>query len=135
MALRYLLDTNICIYFRQGRLKSAAAHLERLEAGEIGISVVTLGELCFGVVKSKDIVAATVGLRWVLSIAPAHSLPTDAGRIYGELRAGLEKDGAPIGSNDLWIAAHALASGLTLVTNNVREFRRVPKLKIENWAK
>ena len=61
-------------------------------------------------------------------------MPIDAGEYYGEMRASLERAGTPIGANDLWIAAHALAADLTVVTNNEREFRRVPGLKMENWA-
>ena len=61
-------------------------------------------------------------------------LPEEAAAVYGTLRAALERKGQMIGNNDLWIAAHAKAAGLTLVTNNVREFKRVPGLKVENWA-
>lgn len=68
-------------------------------------------------------------------LIPALPIPTDTGKLYGEIRNKLEKQGTPIGNNDLWIAAHALVLEVVLVTNNVEEFRRIPHLKIENWAK
>ncbi len=71
----------------------------------------------------------------LMQILPVAPLPGAAGEIYGEVRGELESKGRPIGNNDLWIAAHAMASGLILVTNNEREFRKVKGLKIENWAR
>ena len=73
-------------------------------------------------------------LRELLRLLPALALPESAGEDYGSIRAGLASKGEMIGNNDLWIAAHALAAGLTLVTNNEREFRRVRGLKVQNWA-
>ncbi len=71
----------------------------------------------------------------MIAIAPVLPLSPLAGELYGRVRASLEKTGRIIGPNDLWVAAHAIASGLILVTNNEREFRRIDGLKIENWAK
>jgi tRNA(fMet)-specific endonuclease VapC len=73
-------------------------------------------------------------MRYLLSLMPALPLPASAGEAYGIIRAALERAGQTIGNNDLWIAAHARAAGLTLVTNNQREFKRVPGLTVENWA-
>jgi tRNA(fMet)-specific endonuclease VapC len=75
------------------------------------------------------------GLRRLLVIIPVLPMPENAGETYGAIRAALENRGEPMGSNDLWIAAHAIASNLILVTNNEREFKRVSGLKFENWAK
>ena len=134
MAARLLLDTNICIYVR-GRQPRAIARFERLGEGEAAISVVTFGELSYGVAKSADFPKAVAGLERLIAMISILPLPADAGQIYGTLRAALEHDGELIGPNDLWIAAHAIASDLTLVTNNEREFKRVKGLRIENWAK
>jgi tRNA(fMet)-specific endonuclease VapC len=131
---RYLLDTNICIYIRQKRPKVALARFLTLPPGEAALSVITFGELAVGVEKSADPVASLKGLQELASVIPILPLPATAGIVYGKLRAELERKGQTIGNNDFWIAAHAIASGLTLVTNNAREFRRVPGLTIENWA-
>jgi tRNA(fMet)-specific endonuclease VapC len=88
----------------------------------------------FGAAKSLDPRAPAEVLR-MIALAPVLALPEAAGRIYGDIRAALARQGRLIGPNDLWIAAHAIAAGLTLVTNNEDEFRRVEGLKIENWAK
>lgn len=83
---------------------------------------------------SRDRLVALARLRELVNLLPALSLPEVAAETYREIRAGLEKKGEMIGNNDLWIAAHALASGLTLVTNNEDAFRRVRGLKVENWT-
>jgi tRNA(fMet)-specific endonuclease VapC len=106
----------------------------KLRPGEAALSVITYGELLYGVAKSAQRVAAFEQLRELIRLLPAVALPENAAETYGTLRADLETKGQMIGNNDLWIAAHALASKLTLVTNNVREFQRVCGLKIENWA-
>ena len=134
MSLRYLLDTNICIYIR-GKQPKVVAHFEKLERGDVGISIITYGELAYGVARSAHPERAVAGLYQLTSLLPVLPLPLEAGEKYGPLRASLEKQGKTIGSNDLWIAAHAIAANLILVTNNEREFKRVPGLKFENWAK
>ncbi len=96
--------------------------------------MITYGELMYGVSKSSQKVAAIVTLREMMRLLPLTPLPGAAGEIYGEIRAELEAKGKIIGNNDLWIAAHALAARLVLVTNNEREFRRVKGLKIQNWV-
>jgi tRNA(fMet)-specific endonuclease VapC len=107
----------------------------KLKAGEPAISLITYGELVYGTEKSQHAEAARKGLADLLSLLPVLPLPQDSGRIYGVIRAGLAKKGTLISSNDLWIAAHALAASLTLVTSNEREFRRVPHLRLENWTR
>lgn len=131
---RYLLDTNICIYRRRGRPISLVERFRSLAAGEAAISVITFGELAYGAEKSEAREPAFKGLRELLTLLPVLPLPVTAGQAYASTRAVLERRGELISSNDLWIAAHALAGGLILVTNNESEFRRVPRLTIENWA-
>ena len=135
MALHYILDTNICIYIRSRRPAHIRSRFERLEAGEAGLSVITYGELLFGAEKSTDRTLAMGRLDELAAVIPVLSLPETAAHAYGAIRARLEAEGQMIANNDLWIAAHARAVGLTLVTSNEREFRRVPGLKLENWAK
>ena len=134
METRFLLDTNICIYIRQKRPIELLRRFEKLQTGEAAISVITYGELLCGVEKSSHRSAALERLRALVQIIPALPLPEDAAQVYGKVRFDLESKGQVIGNNDLWIAAHALASQLTLVTNNDKEFRRVRGLKIQNWA-
>jgi len=134
MEPRYLLDTNICIYIRQKRPEEVLRRFRKLRPGEAVLSVITYGELLYGAAKSEQRVAALERLRELVHLMPALSLPETTAEAYGTIRAGLESKGEMIGNNDLWIAAHAVAAGLILVTNNVREFRRVRGLKIQNWA-
>jgi len=135
MAPRYILDTNICIYIRSSRPMHIRARFEKLEPGAAALSVITYGELVYGTAKSADRALAMRRLEELVTLIPVLSLPDTAAGAYGAIRAELEARGGMIGNNDLWIAAHVRASGLVLVTNNEREFRRVPGLKVENWAK
>lgn len=131
---RFLLDTNICIYIRQKRPASVLARFEKLKAGEAALSVITYGELMYGAAKSQQKEIARGRLADLVSLLPVLELPDSAGEQYGEIRSHLEKKGEIIGGNDLWIAAHARALGLVLVTNNESEFKRVPGLKVQNWV-
>jgi tRNA(fMet)-specific endonuclease VapC len=131
---RFLLDTNICIYIRQARPPEVLARFEKLKAGDAVLSVITYGELLYGAHKSKQRETALSRLADLVSLLPVLKMPAGAADEYGEIRAVLETRGETIGGNDLWIAAHAKAEGLTLVTNNEREFKRVPRLKVQNWA-
>jgi tRNA(fMet)-specific endonuclease VapC len=131
---RYLLDTNICIYIRQNSPMHVAARFRSLLPGDAVMSVVTYGELRFGVTKSSARQRALETLEALTIIIPIEPLPAPAGGDYGEIRALLFGRGEAIGNNDLWIAAHARSAGYTLVTNHEREFRRVPGLMVENWA-
>ena len=136
MAPRYLLDTNICIYIRRRRPPEVLTQFLRLETGEAVLSVMTYGELVYGMVKQQAPPPrrAVEQLEEFVGLIGVMPLPAEAGRRYGEIRSFLESRGEIIGGNDLWIAAHAISADLTLVTNNEREFRRVPDLKIENWT-
>jgi tRNA(fMet)-specific endonuclease VapC len=134
METRFLLDTNICIYIRQKRPIQLVQRFEKLQAGEAAISVVTYGELLYGAEKSAHRSAALERIRALIHLVPALPMPENAGQAYGKVRFDLESRGEVIGNNDLWIAAHALASELTLVTNNDKEFRRVRGLKVQNWV-
>lgn len=134
MEPRYLLDTNICIYIRQKRPEEVLRRFRKLRLGEAALSVITYGELLYGAAKSKHRNAALEQLRELFYFLPALPLPEGAAETYGVLRAELESKGEMIGNNDLWIAAHALAVGLTLVTNNEKEFRRVHGLRVQNWT-
>jgi tRNA(fMet)-specific endonuclease VapC len=132
--LRYLLDTNILIYLANRRSDAVAARFARLRPGEIAMSSVTYGELRYGAEKSarRGEVLGTLG-RLAERVAVL-ALDAKASAEYGRIRKELEQAGKPLGNNDLWIAAHALAEKLVLVTNNEREFARVPGLKLENWV-
>jgi tRNA(fMet)-specific endonuclease VapC len=134
MEPRYLLDTNICIYIRQKNPEQVLRRFRRLHPGEAVLSVITYGELLYGAAKSAHRAMALERLKELVRLLPAMALPETAAENYGTVRAELESKGALIGNHDLWIAAHALAAGLVLVTNNEREFRRVRGLKIQNWA-
>lgn len=133
--MRYLLDMDICSYIRRKHPPKILAHMETLEPGTVGISVITYGELSYGATRSVDRKRSLSDLERFIRLIPVLPLPKEAGDAYGEVRAVLSDRGGIIGPNDLWIAAHALAADLVLVTNNEREFRRVNDLKIENWAK
>jgi tRNA(fMet)-specific endonuclease VapC len=135
MEPRYLLDTNICIYIRQRKPDEVLRRFRRLRPGEAALSVITYGELLYGAAKSTQRAAALERLRDLVRLLPALALPESAAETYGAIRSDLELKGEMIGNNDLWIAAHALAAELTLVTNNERQFRRVRGLKVQNWAR
>lgn len=134
--MTYMLDTNICIYVMKQKPEAVLRRFkETIEAGDsLCISSITLAELEYGMQHSS---APARNERMLLQfLAPITILPFDAraASAYGEIRAYLQSRGTPIGPLDTLIAAHARAEGLNLVTNNVREFARVPGLKVENWA-
>ena len=129
----FLLDTNILIYLSKHRTPAIVSRMSKLLAGEAVISVITCGELCFGAARSVKPAATQKMVDQLVAAFPVLPVTTAAAREYGKLRAQLAAKGTPIGPNDLWIAAQAKSEGLTLVTNNEREFRRVSGLKIENW--
>lgn len=135
--MSYLLDTNTVSYFLRDHSPALTAKLMNTAPDVLAVSVVTAGELHFGLNKlgpgfRTTALAARLGkLLQAIATAP---LPAEAAAHYGHIRAHLETKGTPIGGNDLWIAAHALAADLTLVTHNLREFERVPGLKVESWV-
>ena len=124
-----MLDTDTCIYAR----KRPAGFKPRLPLHECGISIIVLGELEWGVAQSHRFEENRSALRALLSAVQAIDLDADVAREYGQLRAHLRSIGQPIGPNDLWIAAHALARAVPLITHNLSEFRRVPGLAVETW--
>lgn len=134
MALKYLLDTNICIYIAKSRPPEVVQRFNQCKIGELGISLATYGELLYGANKSQQREQALSTIEQLSRILVIVPLQTDVGIQYGQIRATLEKNGTPIGNNDLWIAAQALSLGVTLITNNMREFQRIPHLSLENWV-
>ena len=133
--MKYMLDTNICIYIIKRKPNTVIERFLQTEISQIGISSITLSELLFGVSKSSKPDQNKIALAQF--IAPLEILAYDdhAAQHYGDLRANLEKQGKPIGSLDMLIAAHTLSIPSTLVTNNEKEFIRIPNLNIDNWAK
>ncbi len=133
--MRYMLDTNTCIYAMRQRSPYMARRIRRSRIGDIGISTMVLSELQYGVIKSSQKQrnqAVLEAFAASLAIAPYDA---QAAVVYGPVRAMLEKQGQPIGPIDLLIAAHALSLGVTLVTRNTREFNRVPGLRVEDWIR
>jgi len=133
--MHYLLDTNICIYIAKQKPVKVLDHFNLHTPGDMGMSVVTYGELCFGAQKSEWSDTAVRKLGEFITVVPVVGLDDDVGVQYGRLRLELTRRGELIGNNDLWIASHCLQLGLTLVTNNEREFSRIPDLAIENWTR
>ncbi len=130
-----MLDTNICIYIIKQRPAAVLDHFRDYQIGDIAISSVTLAELRYGVAKSQYQDKNTKALDEFIIPLEILSFGEDETLAYGEIRATLERLGTPIGSMDLMIAAHAVSLGMTLVTNNTREFIRVPGLKVVDWVK
>jgi len=131
--LKYLLDTNIVIYVIKQRPVEALEIFNRHQ-GRMAISSITLAELVHGAEKSSDVSRNMAVVEDFVSRLAVLAYDDKAAWQYGNIRATLEKVGQPIGVNDLHIAAHARSNGLTLVTNNLREFERVPGLLLENWV-
>lgn len=132
--IEYLLDTNICIYLIKKKSAALINRLQQTEPASVGLSTIVLSELEYGVEKSQRVGQNRIALAQF--VAPLEIVDYDgrAAREYGRLRCTLEREGQPIGPLDQLIAAHALALGCTLVTNNEREFKRVERLQVENWA-
>jgi len=132
--MQYLLDTNICIYLIKKRPPQVIERMRRMSPSDIGISAITVSELQYGAAKSERPEKNREALGKFLTAFELVPWGLGAALDYGEIRANLERDGKPIGAMDLLIAAHARSLGVVLVTNNVREFERVPGLCLENWA-
>lgn len=133
--MKYLLDTNICIYLIRQKPREVIERFKSEQVGDIGISSITAGELYYGVEKSEQRERNRRALEQFLLPLMIMDFDERAGAHYGTVRIGLEKQGRPIGPLDTLIAAHALSLDATLVTNNEREFSRVEGLRVENWAK
>ena len=134
MPLRYMLDTDICSYIMKRSHPVLLRRLQRVAVDSVCISVITKAELLYGVEISPHREQDEAAVRLFLRHVEVVDLEDGAAPAYAEIRAALKKKGAMIGGNDLLIAAHARSLGLTLVTNNTREFGRVPGLSVENWA-
>ncbi len=130
----YLLDTNICIYTAKRRPSTVVSRLEKLRPGDVGMSIVTYLELVYGAWKSTRKQQNVATVQELSRLIPVQPLDTAVADHYGRIRWELERAGSPIGAYDLLIAAHALSLGLTLVTNNLREFARIRGLRVENWT-
>ncbi|MGB2929544.1 MAG: type II toxin-antitoxin system VapC family toxin [Desulfobacterales bacterium] len=133
--IKYMLDTNICIYIIKKKPQNVIERFRQAKVSEIGVSSITLSELECGVMKSTNPEQNKLALTQF--IAPIEILSYDdaAAQHYGKIRAYLERQGTPIGSLDMLIAAHALSLNSVLITNNESEFKRVSNLRIENWTK
>ncbi|GAB4548130.1 MAG: type II toxin-antitoxin system VapC family toxin [Pleurocapsa sp.] len=132
--MKFLLDTNICIYIIKQKPPEVLEKFNNYQVGDIGISSITVAELEFGVQKSQFLTKNHQALAQFLLPLQIADFDNAAAIVYGNIRAKLEKQGTPIGSLDTLIAAHALSLKVTLITNNVKEFSRVPNLKLDNWA-
>ena len=132
--MRYMLDTNICIYAIKHKPEQVFMRLQEHDPIDICISSVTYAELVHGVEKSKAIEKNRVALALLLANIEIMNFDSLAAESYGKIRADLEKAGTPIGPLDMMIAGHAMALGYTMVTNNTKEFERVKGLKLENWT-
>lgn len=132
--MMYMLDTNICIYAIRKKSKTVLQRFKDSMEEGLCISAITLAELSLGVEKSAYPRANAIALLQFLAIITVLPFDTLAAAEYGKICGYLQKQGTPIGTMDMLIASHALSQGMTLVTNNTREFIRVPSLKIEDWV-
>ena len=127
--MKAMLDTNTCIY----AMKRTPGFNPKLPLRDCGISVIVLGDLEWGVMRSARIDENNAALSDWLAAMRVANLTNEVARRYGALRAALYAAGRPVGPNDLWIAAHAVALDLPLITHNLDEFRHVPELAVETW--
>ena len=132
--MRYMLDTNICIYAIKHKPEKVFQKLQEVDPQDVCVSSFTYAELVHGVEKSAAVEKNRLALSMLLANIEILDFDVDAADCYGKIRADLEKRGTPIGPLDMMIAGHAQSLGYTLVTNNEKEFSRVSNLKIENWA-
>ena len=129
-----MLDTNICIYALKNKPEKVLSHVKSNNPEELCVSAITFAELMHGVEKSTYRSINHFALIKILSTISILPFDDNAAIEYGKIQAYLQSKGTPIGAMDTLIAGHARSLDLILVTNNVREFQRVPNLKIENWA-
>ena len=132
--MRYMLDTNICIYVIKHKPEKVLKKLQTIHPEDVCISSVTYAELVHGVEKSAAVEKNRLALSMLLANMEILDFDAQAADCYGKIRADLEKKGRPIGPLDMMIAGHGQSLGYTVVTNNVKEFSRVGTLRIENWA-
>ena len=133
--MKYLLDTNVCVDYLNGRYPAVVARVQNSAPDDLGLSCLVVGELRYGADRSARPKANHLRIDRLVAELECLDFDLRAAAIYGRVRAGLEAAGKPIGPNDMLIAAHALSRRLVLVTDNVGEFRRVKGLKVENWRR
>jgi tRNA(fMet)-specific endonuclease VapC len=133
--MRFMFDTNVCIDLIRRRSAKMLRKLKRMRPDDICVSSITLSELEYGVAKSAAPEKNRLALAEFMTPLAIAAYDDNVAPHYGRIRAELEARGTPIGPLDTMIAAHAVALGLTLVTNNEREFRRIAELTVENWVK
>ncbi|MCX8010694.1 MAG: type II toxin-antitoxin system VapC family toxin [Ignavibacteria bacterium] len=132
--MKYLLDTNICIYIIKKNPIEVKERFKRMKVGDVAISNITIAELYYGVFKSKKVSVNLIALEEFLVPLQVLDFSKDDALEYGKVRADLELSGKVIGAMDMLIAAQALSRDLILVTNNEKEFTRINGLKVENWV-
>lgn len=132
--MEYLLDTNICIYIIKKKPEKVFNKFRNISFGSIGISSITLAELQYDVMKSSNPGKNQEALERFITPLQIFEFGFDQTLVYGQIRAELERKGTPIGPLDTLIASHAVSLDLILVTNNMREFKRIPDLQLENWT-
>ena len=132
--MKFMLDTNICIYLIKQKPVKVLKHFKSRSIGDIGISTISLAELRYGVSKSQHVEKNQQALNEFILPLEVADFDGKAAEEYGIIRADLEKKGKPIGSMDMLIGAHAISLGATLVTNTVREFKEIKHLKVVDWS-
>jgi tRNA(fMet)-specific endonuclease VapC len=131
--MKYLIDTNIFSHMVNNNVE-VLKRFTKAGPDDISLSVICHGEILFGIQKQTPSAAKLQRINYLLEQIPIVILSDSVASHYAKIRAELELAGQPIGPNDTWIAAHAISLGATLVTNNVREFKRIKGLKVENWV-
>ena len=131
--MKYLLDSNVCVDYLTGRYPSVTTQIQSVLPEELCLSSIVVAELRYGADKSARSRRNHRLLDVLIDEIPCRDFDSKAASIYGRVRVALERQGQPIGPNDMLIAAHALSLGLVLVSDNVREFKRVRGLRLENW--
>ena len=132
--MKYLLDTNICIYIIKKKPEKVLNRFSKLKPGDVGVSTITIAELYYGVAKSSKPNQNTIALQEFLQPLIILDFTSEDSIAYGRIRSELEAEGKLIGAMDLLITSIAFSRGLILVTNNEKEFNRVKDLKVENWV-
>ena len=133
--LKYILDTNICIYIAKESPSQVLKRFESLSPGVVGMSIITHAELLYGAKKSNNSTKAEKLVSQLTELISVLPVANNVAQHYADIRATLAKQGKIIGNNDLWIAAHVRSQDKILVTNNEKEFCRVDGLTVENWVK
>ena len=131
--MNYMLDTNICVSLIRQKQRGLIERLTSHDPDEVGVSIITVAELSYGAQKSAQPSQNLRALEQFLLPLEVADFDQSAADTYGLVRAHLETNGNPIGSMDMLIGAHALSLGVVLVTNNIREFKRIPNLRVEDW--